>query len=96
MIRWGAIGATVLLVAFVWSLTGNDKDNAPTEVEALDASIGAEALGLEGCPAVDGSSYRPTQFETPPTICIDTGPLNSAEFATTFADFTIILAPTLH
>ena len=95
VIRWAAIGATVLLVAFLWSLTGNDKDNAPTEGEALDTSIGAEALGIEGCPAVDGSSDRQTQFETPPKICIDTGQLYSAEFSTNLGDFTIVLDPTL-
>ncbi|MEC7827645.1 MAG: peptidylprolyl isomerase, partial [Actinomycetota bacterium] len=95
VIRWAAIGAAVLLVAFLWSLTGNDDDSAQTTGEAVDASIGAEALGIEGCPSVDGSSDRQTQFETPPKLCIDTGQLYSAEFATNLGDFTIVLDPTL-
>ena len=94
VIRWGAIAAAVLIVAFLWSLTGND-DPSQTPDTAADASIGAEALGIEGCPAVDGSSDRQTQFKTPPKLCIDTGQLYSAEFATTSGNFTVLLDPTL-
>ena len=94
VIRWVAIAAAVLIVAFLWSLTGND-DPSQTPDTAADASIGAEALGIEGCPAVDGSSDRQTQFKTPPKLCIDTGQLYSAEFATTSGNFTVLLAPTL-
>ena len=54
VIRWTAIGAAVLVIAFLWSLTGNDKDSATTDSEAGVASIGAEALGSEGCPSVYG------------------------------------------
>lgn len=94
VIRWVAIAAAVLIVAFLWSLTGND-DPSQTPDTAADASIGAEALGIEGCPAVDGSSDRQTQFKTPPKLCIDTGQLYSAEFATTSGNFTVLLDPTL-
>ncbi|MFL2987992.1 MAG: peptidylprolyl isomerase [Candidatus Poriferisodalaceae bacterium] len=95
VIRWVAIGAAVLVIAFLWSLTGNDEDTAQIQDTAAEASIGAEALGIEGCPAVDGSSERQTQFETPPKLCIDTGQLYSAEFATNLGDFTVVLDPTL-
>jgi len=95
VIRWVAIAAAVLIVAFLWSLTGNDEDTAQIQDTAAEASIGAEALGIEGCPAVDGSSERQTQFETPPKLCIDTGQLYSAEFATNLGDFTVVLDPTL-
>lgn len=91
VIRWVAIAAAVVIVAFLWSLTGNDAGTGEAEV----ASIGAEALGIEGCPAADGSSDRQTQFETPPKLCIDTGQLYSAEFATNLGDFAIVLDPTL-
>ena len=94
VIRWVAIAAAVLIVAFLWRLTGND-DPSQTPDTAADASIGAEALGIEGCPAVDGSSDRQTQFKTPPKLCIDTGQLYSAEFATTSGNFTVLLDPTL-
>ena len=94
VIRWVAIAAAVLIVAFLWSLTGND-DPSQTPDTAADASIGAEALVSEGCPAVDGSSDRQTQFKTPPKLCIDTGQLYSAEFATTSGNFTVLLDPTL-
>ena len=61
VIRWAAIAAAVLLVAFLWSLTGNGEDAPETQDTAADASVGAQALGIEGCPAVDGSSGRQTQ-----------------------------------
>ncbi|MCH2636029.1 MAG: peptidylprolyl isomerase [Acidimicrobiales bacterium] len=95
VIRWAAIAAAVLLVAFLWSLTGNGEDAPETQDTAADASVGAQALGIEGCPAVDGSSGRQTQFETPPKLCIDAGQLYSAEFATNSGDFTVVLDPTL-
>tara|TARA_Y100000590_G_scaffold368969_3_gene429919 strand:- start:8176 stop:9003 length:828 start_codon:yes stop_codon:yes gene_type:complete len=95
VIRWAAIAAAVLLIAFLWSLTGNDDDPSQTQDTATDASIGAEALGIEGCPAVDGSSDQQTQFKTPPKLCIDAGQLYSAEFVTNSGDFTVVLDPTL-
>ena len=79
LIRWVAIAAAVLLVAFLWSLTGGEDATPETAVE----SIGAEALGIEGCPAIDGSSAKRTQFETPPKLCIDPGQLYSAKFTQT-------------
>ena len=94
VIRWVAIAAAVLIVAFLWRLTGNAAPSQTPDT-AADASIGAEALGIEGCPAVDGSSDRQTQFKTPPKLCIDTGQLYSAEYATTSGNFTVLLDPTL-
>ncbi len=91
VVRWVAIAAAVLLVAFLWSLTGSDNETQEIETE----SIGAEALGIEGCPAVDGSSTKRTKFETPPKLCIDAGQLYSATFATSVGDFTVVLDPTL-
>ena len=91
LIRWVAIAAAVLLVAFLWSLTGGEDATPETAVE----SIGAEALGIEGCPAIDGSSTKRTQFETPPKLCIDPGQLYSAKFTTNVGNFTVVLDPTL-
>jgi cyclophilin family peptidyl-prolyl cis-trans isomerase len=91
VIRWVAIAAAVLLVAFLWSLTGGE-----TEIREPDAeSIGAETLGIEGCPAIDGSSPKRTQFETPPKLCIDPNQLYSAEFITNAGNFTVVVDPTL-
>ena len=91
-IRWAAIAAAVVLVAFLWSLTGGGSDD---KTSSDVASIGAEALGLEGCPPVDGSSERRFQFETPPKLCIDTGQLYAAKFVTDLGEFTVVLDPTM-
>ena len=93
VIRWVAIAVAVVLVAFLWSLTGNnDNDSAANSDQA--ASIGAQTLGLDGCPPVEGSSERRFQFDTPPKLCIDTGQLYAAEFVTNVGDFTVVLDPT--
>ena len=93
IVRWVAIAGAVFLVAFLWSLTGDDDqpDAQPTE----NTSVGAKTLGIEGCPAPDGSSAPKTQFPTPPKICIDTGQLYAAEFSTSLGNFTVVLDPTL-
>ena len=93
IVRWVAIAGAVFLVAFLWSLTGDDDrpDAQPTE----NTSVGAKTLGIEGCPAPDGSSAPKTQFATPPKICIDTGQLYAAEFSTSAGNFTVVLDPTL-
>ena len=91
VVRWVAIAAAVLLVAFLWSLTGGE--NEPQEIDV--ESVGAQTLGIEGCPAVDGSSEKRTQFETPPKLCIDPGQLYSAKLTTTSGNFTVVLDPTL-
>ena len=93
IIRWIAIAGAVLLVAFLWSLTGGDDETASQSAET--SSVGASTLGIEGCPKPDGSSPRQTQFDTPPKECIDTGQLYSAKFSTNLGDFTVVLDPTL-
>ncbi len=92
VVRWVAIAAAVVIVAFLWSLTGNDAGTGDAE-EA--ARLEAERLEIEGCPAADGSSFRRIQWDRPPNLCIDTGQLHSAEFATNLGDFAIVLDPTL-
>ncbi len=93
IIRWVAIAAAVFLVAFLWSLTGGDSQSDSQPAEATSA--GAKILGIEGCPAPDGSSAQKTQFATPPKICIDTGQLYAAEFSTNLGNFVAVLDPTL-
>lgn len=93
IIRWVAIAGAVFLVAFLWSLTGGDGQSDPQLREVT--SVGAKTLGIEGCPAPDGSSGQKTQFVTPPKICIDTGQLYAVEFSTNLGNFTAVLDPTL-
>ena len=91
-IRWAAIAAAVVLVAFLWSLTGGDDKDTPSDEIA---SIGAKTLGLDGCPPAEGSAERRFQFDTPPKVCIDTGQLYAAKFNTNVGDFTVVLDPTM-
>ena len=93
IVRWVAIAGAVFLVAFLWSLTGGDSQSDPQPTE--ETSAGAKTLGIEGCPAPDGSSGQTTQFATPPKICIDTGQLYAAEFSTNLGTFVAVLDPTL-
>ena len=93
VIRWVAIAVAVVVVAFLWSLTGGDDKDSTANVEEAD-SIGAQTLGLDGCPPVEGSAERRFQFDTPPKLCIDTGQLYAAEFVTNVGDFTVVLDPT--
>ena len=65
VIRWVAIAVAVVVVAFLWSLTGGDDKDSTTNVEEAD-SIGAQTLGLDGCPPVEGSAERRFQLDTPP------------------------------
>jgi len=93
LIRWVAIAVAVLLIAFLWSLTGRDSQSDSQRTETT--SVGAKALGIEGCPAPDGSSEPKTRFGTPPKTCIDIGRLYAAEFSTSLGNFTAVLDPTL-
>ena len=70
----------------------SDDNDSPANSDQA-ASIGAQTLGLDGCPPVEGSSERRFQFDTPPKLCIDTGQLY-AEFVTNVGDFTVVLDPT--
>ena len=66
----------------LWSLTGGDDKDSIANVEEVD-SIGAQTLGLDGCPPVAGSAERRFQFDTPPKLCIDTGQLYAADSSQT-------------
>ena len=92
--RWAAIAAAVVLVAFLWSLTGGESSDLSDVDSAEEASIGAKTLGIEGCPSATDSAAPKTQFATPPQVCIDTGQLYSAKFVTSLGDFTAVLDPT--
>ena len=92
--RWAAIAAAVVLVAFLWSLTGGESSDLSDVDSAEEASIGAKTLGIEGCPSATDSAAPKTKFATPPQVCIDTGQLYSAKFVTSLGDFTAVLDPT--
>ncbi len=96
IVRWVIIVASVVGIAFLYSVLSGDGDGSAAGPTTTEASPSQTVLFSSAeCPAEDGSSERRTTFENPPRNCIDVEAVYAAEFATSAGTFTALLDPQL-